>query len=405
MPLRFGSPFWLAHDRSRRIPQYPRQRGRLEVDVAIVGGGFTGCLIAYVFATAGIRVAVLERGRIGYGSAGASTALLMQEPDRYLTQLTSLYGHATARTIWRLSKRAVRDLIRILEPMNCGLRPVSSLHVATNPAGARDLRRDVRARHAAGLGGRLLHRDGLERRTGMRGRGAILLSGDAVVDPYRATVALARAARRAGARIFEHSDVATVHGGLHGAVVATGRGRIDCTDAVIATGFATPAFEPLQAHFTMSTTYVIATDPIAPRDRAAMGKGRIMFWDAERPYHYFRWTDDGRILFGGEDRPVPSTQRARRSALIKSAKALQRKLLEFYPQLERPGIAYAWDGMFASTPDGLPYIGPHARYPRQLFALGYGGNGMTFASLAARVLLRYYRGRSIESDRLFGFER
>ena len=47
----------------------------------------------------------------------------------------------------------------------------------------------------------------------------------------------------------------------------------------------------------------------------------------------------------------------------------------------------AWEGLFATTPDGLPYIGPHRRYPRHLFALGYGGNGMTFGFLAARLLL------------------
>ena len=405
MSLRFGSSYWLARNDSRRIRTYPRHRGRLDVDVAIVGGGFTGCLIAYIFATVGVRVAVFERRRIGHGSAGASTALLMQEPDRYLVQLTSTYGRKKARTIWRLSRRGVSDLIGILEPMSCGLVRVPSLHVAASASGTRDLRRDVRARRAAGMGGRLLDREALACRTGMCGDAAILLSGDAVVDPYRATVALARTARQAGALIFEQSEATDIHGGLHGATVSTRRGDATCKYAVIATGFATPAFEPLQAHFTMSTTYVIATDPIAARDRTAMANGRIMFWDAERPYHYFRWTDDKRILFGGEDRPVPSTPRARRAALRKSASALQRKLRAFYPQLTPPVIAYAWDGMFAATPDGLPYIGPHPQYPKQLFALGYGGNGMTFASLAARMLLRYYRGRSIESDRLFGFDR
>ena len=66
---------------------------------------------------------------------------------------------------------------------------------------------------------------------------------------------------------------------------------------------------------------------------------------------------------------------------------------------------YAWEGPFATTPDGLPYIGPHRRYPRHLFALGYGGNGMAFSFLAAQMLLRAVQGRSIADAKLFEFGR
>ena len=66
---------------------------------------------------------------------------------------------------------------------------------------------------------------------------------------------------------------------------------------------------------------------------------------------------------------------------------------------------YAWEGLFATTPDGLPYIGPHRRYPRHLFALGYGGNGMTFGYLAAEILGRWVHGKETEDDRFFGFGR
>ena len=76
-----------------------------------------------------------------------------------------------------------------------------------------------------------------------------------------------------------------------------------------------------------------------------------------------------------------------------------------YPALEKVSFEYAWEGLFATTPDGLPYIGPHRHYPRHLFALGYGGNGMTFGFLAAGLLLDWYRGdRSADHD-LFAFGR
>ncbi len=68
-------------------------------------------------------------------------------------------------------------------------------------------------------------------------------------------------------------------------------------------------------------------------------------------------------------------------------------------------LEYAWEGLFATTPDGLPYIGPHRRYARHLFALGYGGNGMTFGFLAARLLLEWYRGNRTKDHELFAFSR
>ena len=66
---------------------------------------------------------------------------------------------------------------------------------------------------------------------------------------------------------------------------------------------------------------------------------------------------------------------------------------------------FAWEGLFASTPDTLPYIGPHRRYPHHWFALGYGGNGMTFGFLAARLLLERWQGECLSDHALFEFGR
>ena len=76
-----------------------------------------------------------------------------------------------------------------------------------------------------------------------------------------------------------------------------------------------------------------------------------------------------------------------------------------FPAFAETGIERAWEGLFAMTPDGLPYIGPHRRYPGHMFALGYGGNGMTFAALAARILLERWRGVASPDHRLFEFNR
>ena len=405
MRLRYGIPYWLGNDRRKDVRTYPRQRGELNCDVVIVGGGFTGCATAHSFASAGIDVVTLERSRVGRGSASASTALLMQETDSSFTGLQQRYGIARARAIWRLSADSVAELAALAKHFDCDLEGPQSFHVAMDAAAARQLRREYEARHAAGLPARWLAGKRLEDLSGLRNAAAISSHGNAVVNPYRFTLSLSEAAASLGARIFEHSPALRIAHDGQGVTVTTPSGRVRANHAIIATGFATPEFEPLMARFRMKTTYVVATTRIDRRARARMGDGRTMFWDTDRPYHYFRWTPDGRVLFGGMDREVPTSHTARRSALIDAARALKRTLEARFPESGPFRLAYAWDGLFATTPDGLPYIGPHRRYPRQLFALGYGGNGMTLGFLASQVLLRHVLNRPRKRDALFRFDR
>jgi glycine/D-amino acid oxidase-like deaminating enzyme len=109
-------------------------------------------------------------------------------------------------------------------------------------------------------------------------------------------------------------------------------------------------------------------------------------------------------MFGGEDRPVKPG--ARRSAqFAAAARELREYFDRLFPALADIGIAHAWEGLFAMTPDGMPYLGAHRRYPGHAFALGYGGNGMTFAALAARILLEQWRGIASPDHALFAFSR
>jgi glycine/D-amino acid oxidase-like deaminating enzyme len=154
----------------------------------------------------------------------------------------------------------------------------------------------------------------------------------------------------------------------------------------------------------MLQTYVVATQRIPARLRRDLGLGDVMLWDTGRPYHYARWTIDNRLLLGGGDRPrVPERQRA--NALRDGAAGVWQYFERRYPALKQLDIDFAWEGLFATTPDGLPFVGPHPDYPKHLFALGYGGNGMTFGFLAARLLLEWYRGKRTSDHRLFGFDR
>jgi glycine/D-amino acid oxidase-like deaminating enzyme len=224
------------------------------------------------------------------------------------------------------------------------------------------------------------------------------------MNPYRACLGLLDVAARAGTQIFERSQVRRITRTRSGVLVTTPRGAVEAARVVIATGYATPYFRPLFRRFRMAQTYVLATRPMTAAERDEVGLGDFLLWDTDRPYHYVRWTPDQRLLVGGADRPVAGPRR-RAKLCAEATHELREHFERLLPALTDIGFEHAWEGLFASTPDSLPYIGPHPRYPRHLFALGYGGNGMTFGSLAARVLLEHWQGvRSPDHD-LFAFSR
>jgi len=403
--LRTGPSFWLRQH-GGRAPVFAPLRGHHDADVAIVGGGITGVACAYQLAERGARVVLLEARHIGRGSTAASTALLMQEPDVDFTDLADRYGTAAAREIWRVSRRSVRALVDTLRRLQipASLHTLPSVYFARAPAEARALRHELTVRRRSGIPGRWLSSSVLKDLTGIDAAAAILTQGNAQVDPYRACLGLAHAAQRSGARLHAHSHVEQLHASSTGVEVELARGRVRASHVIIATGYATPAFLPLAGRFRMLNTYVIATPRLSRDVSREVGLGDVMLWDTERPYHYARWTPDGRLLFGGRDRPAKKGP-ARLAALRSEATALSADLVDLYPALREQAPEYIWEGLFATTPDGLPYIGPHRRYPRHLFALGYGGNGMTFGFMAAQILVRRLNGKPTKMDELFGFTR
>ena len=407
MRLHVGVPLWTNQHSKAREQRYPRLRGATAADVVIIGGGITGAEIAYTFADAGVNVVLLESKLIGHGSTAASTALLMQETDEDLGDLDKRYGRKRAERIWHLGRSGVRELVATLRRLRvpCDVAMRDAVHFTTDRRRVEDLNAEYRRRRDARLAATWLDARSLRAQTGVEGECAIRMHGDAQVDPYRACVGLLGAASRRGARIFERSEAHRIDASRDGVAIETRGGTVAAARVIIATGYATPAFAPLVGRFQMMHTYVLATRPLRAHERRAVGLGDVLLLDTRDPYHYARWTRDRRLLLGGNDRPLLPPSR-RRHAFTVSRRQLRDYYVGLLPALHEIDIEYAWEGLFARTPDGLPFIGAHRRYPRHLFALGYGGNGMTFGFLAARLLLDAFLERGSEDDlELFAFGR
>ena len=401
----FGVSYWI--DRlPRRRPSYTRYRGQTDVDVAIIGGGMAGCATAYALSTAGVRVCLFEADRIGQGAVGSSTALVMQEPDVDFQDVLDVHGLRATRTIWRMTRRGALDFVAAIRRLKipCQLEAQDSIYFANDSASAQRLRYELGLRKKAKLEARWLTVEQLRRETNVEAEGAIRITGNAQVEPLRTCLGFAAAAVKRGASIHERSPVERIRTGREHVELLTTGGTVRADRLVIATGHPGSLFKPLARHFRISETYAVATPPLGARIRAGLGRRRAMLWDTADPYHYLRWTKDGRIIFGGGDRSQPHP-RSRARVLVQRTGQLMYELSVLYPVISGIQPEYAWSGPSVTTADGLPYIGPHRNYPRHLFALGFGGNGLAQGFLASRILLRHYLGEPAKGDELFGFAR
>jgi glycine/D-amino acid oxidase-like deaminating enzyme len=384
----------MNHTRGR-TQRYVSLSGNHETNVAIVGGGMTGALVAHAFASAGIATTVVEADLVGRGSS----RIWNFSNSRSATV-------ASARRIWRASHESVQQLIGLLRRLkiDCALSKRDAVYYGAKSDATERLCQEFKLRCQAGFEADWLSAGALRRLTGLSGRGAIRTRGCAQFDPYRACVGVLRAAVTEGAHVFERSAVTRIHGEHDRVRLRTAEGTVDARRVVIATGYATPRFRPLAGRFRMYRTYVMATRPMQNAERREVGLGDVMVWDTERPYHYARWTPEHRLLLGGGDRLIGPGQRRRRQ-FDTAIRELRDHFETRLPGLATVETEFGWEGLFAMTPDSLPYVGPHRRYPSHWFALGYGGNGMTFGFLAARLLLERWQGIQSQDHALFAFDR
>lgn len=391
--LRSGHPIWerrpapsVAHESLARD---------IKIDVLVIGAGITGAMIADALMSAGLRVAIVDKRGLAKGSTVASTALVQYEIDTPLIMLTRKIGKEKAVRAWRRSRLAVETLAARFGEL--GVTDVTrrdSLYLAGNSLGKKALHREHEARRAGGLPSRFLDRNALRDQFGIARAAALMGYGNLVIDPRKATLALLHAAAAGGARIFAPqamSDVKIRQAGVT-ATAANGR-RIHCSHLVFATGYELPHGVP-RRHHKITSTWAIAT---VRQARNALWPRECCIWEAADPYLYLRTTSDGRVICGGGDEDISDDER-RDAAIGRKTAMLRRKLHRLFPKLDTT-VEYAWTGTFGETSTGLPIIGRVPGMPRCWIALGYGGNGTTYAAIAADIIAGAIAGRpDVDAD-------
>ena len=366
----------------------------LEVDLAIIGGGFTGVSTAFHlsrrFPERGI--ALLEARRLANGASGRNGGLVLNgitdgDPDAMARE------HALTRGAVDALEALIRD-----RGLAVRFRRTGCVHLSTTPRAAEEAHELVEQLVARGVPLRFLR--GAELDGVLRARGAC----GAVLDPTEGVingVDLIRAMRpllvAQGVQIFESTPVSRVREGATIELQAPG-GVVRAPAIVLATSGYTPRLGYFRTGLLPVISHVIATEPVPPALLEHLGLGRIAGFFDDRPRLAYGSVDDGgRVIFGGGTTAAYSYRFGNATTYDAwpddaAARALHRSLLGYFPELAEVPIRHRWSGPLDLSLARHCAMGITGEHRNIYYALGYSGHGITLANLAGRVLADLYAG-------------
>lgn len=386
-------PWWLEEAESAGLhgPACNPLFGSRTVDVAVVGGGYTGLWTALTLRERApeLSVAVVEAQSCGSGPSGRNGGVLHGYWEMF-PKLVELFGHDHALEVAFAGSEAQRAVVDFCS--NSG--EDVWLNEAGIAVGATSVTQesavDAALRYAADLPERFRPREltSLELAT-MSGsdsfRRAALYPEAATLQPARLAFAMKRAALEAGVDIYESSPVIDVEPG--GAVVRTATGELRCSDVVMAGNAWMSAQRPYSRHLTNLGSFVVVTEPIPDVVNGMGMRSGVAIKDGRMFLHWARATPDGRLVVGTGAGPMSYRGKVTgvHTAHVRSATRAAAALRTFFPTAADARIERSWGGPIDMSADRLPFFGtlPDSRVH---YGLGYSGHGVNATWIGGQVL-------------------
>ena len=371
-------------------PERPPLDGDCRVDLAVIGGGYTGLSTALHAAERGLNVAVIEAHRVGFGASGRNGGQVGSGWNKDQMWLEAMLGRDDARKLWDLTleaKALTRDLVANHAP-DAAYKP-GILHGETTKKGAREARTYANwLLDAYDYQTEFLDRDATRAICCTDFYEGGVLDWDAGhLHPMRYVLGLARAAETAGVRIFERTEATKIATGA----VTTPQGTIHADHIVVAGNGYLPDIHPQVSSRVMPiNSFIAATEPLGDRADEVLTKD-IAVADDKFVVNYFRLSEDRRLLFGGRENygiGFPTDIDT----------ALRRRMERLFPHLKDVRVDYSWGGTLGITMTRLPMVRRIA--PGVLAAGGFSGHGVALTGLVGRVLAEAVAGQAGRFDLL-----
>jgi len=400
MDLRSDLPYSLL--RYGMVASYPSLQQDLNTHIAIMGGGISGALTAWYLTRAGCKVVLVDRRHIGMGSTAASTSLLQYEIDVPLYELIDKVGEKNAVRSYLLCRESIDILGSITSQLHIkdAFAKKPSFQFASHGKDRKNLEKEFLLRKKIGFEVSWFDEKDILDKYHFQKPCGLLSEDGAEADAYELTHSLLKDGISNGLKVYDHTEVVKIrHHSNSVELLTADNHKIKARKLVIACGYESQQYIPRRIQ-ELDSTFVIISEP---HTETEFWYKNSLIWETQKPYLYLRTTSDHRILVGGKD--ISSSNPSVRDKLLGSkAKALELSFKKLFPSIPFR-TDFKWAGSFASTKDGLPYIGAIRQRPHTYFALGLGGNGITFSVIAAKIICDSINGRKNNDAAIFRFER
>lgn len=368
-------------------PTYHALDGDLDVDVAIVGGGFCGLSTALHLAKNGTRVALLEANRLGDGASGRNGGQMGSGQRGDIVELEQKLGAQRSRALWDMAEDAKKTLLETAKThsFDCDYQigQLTPMHKRRYEAEAQREVEHLKSKYDYAPISYLNQSEMAEKLGSDAYFGGVMDMGTGHIHPMKYLVGLAKAAAANGAGLYEQSAVKSVE--KRGKFkLATSRGTVSAERVVLAlNGYHEDIRPELANHVLPIQSFIGATVPLE-EDTTVLPHMHAVD-DSRFVVRYFRKSRDNRLLFGG------------REAYGKSSpgdieRAIRKQITEIYPQLSKIEITHAWGGNVAITMPRMPFV--RELEPGLWTAGGFSGHGVMLSNHTGRMIAEHFLGKS-----------
>lgn len=391
------APSYYAATRNQSL-KLPALEGDVQVDVCIIGGGFTGLNTAIELRQRGLSVALLEAHQVGWGASGRNGGQLIRGVGHDLDQFEKTLGREGVRDLKRMGIEAVQIVRQRVEAFNidCDLT-WGYCDLANKPAHLDQFRADREESLELGYPHDLTIIEPGQMHTVVGSDcyvGGMSDAGSGHLHPLNLALGEAKAALELGAQLFEHSYVTRIDFGPVVTVHAA-RGRVRAGQLVIGcNAYIGSLHRQLSGTVIPAGSYVIATEPLGEERAARLIPQNMALCDQRVALDYYRLSADKRLLFGGA-----CHYSGRDPADIEAY--MRPKMLKVFPELADVRVEYQWGGMIGIGANRLPQIGKLPEHNNVFYSQAYSGHGVNATHLAARILAEAVTGQASRGFELF----
>jgi glycine/D-amino acid oxidase-like deaminating enzyme len=381
--------FWLA-TYGEYIPNEPLL-GDIKVDVAIIGGGYTGLSTAYNLRKddQGIAVAVLEGEVVGFGASGRNGGFSMTLFGLEPAVTKAIFGHQRTVEAHHYMERSVDYVDELVKQYNfqSDYWFPGFLRAATTPGYVKRIQHDLEILTSMGITGiEWIDVDQIKSELNSpRFLGGWWEPRSGLLNPAKQARELKRLAMQFGAKVYEGTPVLEIQRGAD-FVLTTPDGKVTTKKVVFATNAYSHLFPQLKRKQVPAFTHMVVTEPLTPAQLEPMGwVNRQGVEDARNLVHYFRLTIDNRIAMGGSDISLAYGGSMEHDQNPRTFADLERDTLWLFPHLKVIKITHRWGGPVSVPLQMAPAIG-YLGDKRAIYSLGCVGHGVSMTHLNGRTL-------------------